>query len=139
MKLEKEHSNVTKLDGKQSRYTDIVIRPFKSCDTDVVRNIFAESMGEMRSPLVHDVMYQAIVYGLYLSLPAAVLSVVWFSWFLALYFIIFIFILIVLFALLHIGFSRYIQRCLDTDLGDIEHTYFQQKCRTCGLQSATQQ
>ena len=85
MKLEKEHSNVTKLDGKQSRYTDIVIRPFKSCDTDVVRNIFAESMGEMRSPLVHDVMYQAIVYGLYLSLPAAVLSVVWFSWFLALY------------------------------------------------------
>ena len=127
MKLEKEHSNVTKLDGKQSRYTDIVIRPFKSCDTDVVRNIFAESMGEMRSPLVHDVMYQAIVYGLYLSLPAAVLSVVWFSWFLALYFIIFIFILIVLFALLHIGFSRYIQRCLDTDLGDIEHTYFEQK------------
>ena len=127
MKLEKEHSNATKLDGKQSRYTGIVIRPFESCDADVVRNIFAESMGEMRSPLVQDVMYQAIVYGLYLSLPAAVLSVVWFSWFLALYFIIFIFILIVLFAVLHIGFSRYIQRCLDTDLGDIEHTYFQQK------------
>ena len=127
MKLEKEHSNTLKLGGKQSRYTDIIIRPFESCDADVVRNIFAESMGEMRSPLVRDVMYQAIVYGLYLSLPAAVLSVVWFSWFLALYFIIFIFILIVLFAVLHIGFSRYIQRCLDTDLGDIENTYFQQK------------
>ena len=85
MKLEKEHSNTLKLDGKQSRYPGIVIRPFESCDADVVRNIFAESMGEMRSPLVQDVMYQAIVYGLYLSLPAAVLSVVWFSWFLVLY------------------------------------------------------
>ena len=63
MKLEKEHSNTLKLNGKQSGYTDIVIRPFESCDTDVVRNIFAESMGEMRSPLVRDVIYQAIVYG----------------------------------------------------------------------------
>ena len=51
MKLEREHSNTLKLDGKQSWYTDIVIRPFESCDADVVRNIFAESMGEMRSPL----------------------------------------------------------------------------------------
>ena len=127
MKLEKEHSNSIKLDFKQSRNSDIVIRPFKSCDTDVVRNIFAESMGEMRGPLVHDVMYLAIVYGLYSSLPVAVLNFVWFSWFLALYFIIFIFIMVVLFPVLHIGFSRYIQRCLDTDLGDIEHTYFQQK------------
>ena len=127
MKREKDHSSRTQLEAKQDRNTDVAIRSFESRDNHVVRDIFAGSMGEMRGPLVRDVMYQAIVYGFSLSLPATLLNVMWYSWFLVLYFLVCFVILIVLFAALHIGFSRYIQNCLETDLGDVENIYLRQK------------
>ena len=49
------------------------------------------------------------------------------SWFLAFYLILLFAILLVLFAALHIGFSRYIKSCLNTDLSDVQSTYLRQK------------
>lgn len=117
----------TLLEGQTNRNPDLVVRSFESRDSSAVRDIFAASMGEMRAPLVRDVMYQAILYGFSLLFPVALLNVLWFSWFLSLYFMILFAALVLLFAALHICFSRYIQSCLDTDLGDVESIYLCQK------------
>lgn len=127
MKLQSDHYNSTQPEVKQPRNTDVIIRSFQSRDSHVVRNIFAESMGEMRGPLVRDVMFQAVLYGLCLSLPASVLNFVWSPWFLALYFFVLFALLLALFAGLQIGFSRYIQNCLRTDLDNVESIYLCQK------------
>ena len=127
MEYQSDHFKRTQPEDKHNKSTDVIIRSFQSRDSHVVREIFAGSMGEMRGPLVRDVMYQAIVYGVSLSLPAALFSVLWCSWFLAYYFLVLFAILLILFAALHIGFSRYIQSCLDTDLGDVESIYLCQK------------
>ena len=117
----------TLVEGQTNRNADIIVRSFESRDISVVRDIFAASMGEMRGPLVRDVMYQAILFGFFLSLPAALLNLLWFSCFLSLYFIVLFSVLVVVFAALHICFSRYIQSCLDTDLGNVESIYLCQK------------
>ncbi|XP_078383808.1 N-acetyltransferase 8-like [Oculina patagonica] len=127
MKLQSAHYNSTQSEVKQLRNTDVIIRSFQSRDSHVVRKIFAESMGEMRGPLVRDVMCQGVLYGLCLSLPAAVLNFVWFSWFLTLYFFVCFALLLALFAGLQTGFSRYIQKCLHTDLDNVESIYLCQK------------
>ena len=112
---------------KQDKYTDVIIRSFQSRDSHMVRNIFAESMGEMRGPFVHDVMSQAILYGLLLSLPAWLLNYVWPLCSFKLYIFVLFALLLTLFVVLHIGFSRYIQTCLHTDLDNVESTYLCQK------------
>jgi len=121
------HYKRTHPEGNDDKNADVSIRTFESRDSHVVRAIFAGSMGEMRGPFVRDVMYQAFLYGFSLSLPAALVNVLWSSWFLARYFIVLSVVLLVLFAALHIGFSRYIQSCLDTDLNSVESTYLCQK------------
>lgn len=114
---------------KQDEYIDVItgIRSFQSRDSHVVRTIFAESMGEMRGPFVYDVMRQAILYGLLLLLPAGLLNQVWPFWSFKLYIVVLIALLITLFVALHIGFSRYIQTCLHTDLDNVESTYLCQE------------
>ena len=108
-------------------YTDVIIRSFQSGDSHMVRNIFAQSMGEMRGPLVHDVMWQATLYGLLFLLPGGLLNYVWPLWSLKLYIMVLFALLLTLFVALHIGFSRYIQTCLDTDLDNVESIYLCQK------------
>ena len=125
MTLERAHRSQAEV--KQDEYTDVIIRSFQSRDSHVVRNIFAESMGEMRGPFVHDVMSQASLYGLLLVLPAGLLNHVWPLWSFKLYILVLFVVLLTLFVGLHIGFSRYIQTCLHTDLDNVESTYL---CQT---------
>ena len=87
MEYQSDYFKRTQPEDKHNKSTDVIIRSFQSRDSHVVREIFAGSMGELRGPLVRDVMYQAIVYGVSLSLPAALFSVLWCSWFLAYYFL----------------------------------------------------
>ena len=112
---------------KQDEDISVIIRSFQSRDSHVVRTIFAESMGEMRGPFVHDVMSQAILYGLLLLLPAGLLNQVWHLWSFKLCIVVLIALLLTLFIALHIGFSRYIQTCLHTDLDNMESTYLCQE------------
>lgn len=127
MKPQRIHFKTSRPEAKTHGNTDVIIRSFQSRDSHVVRNIFEQSMGEMRGPFVRDVMCQAVLYGLSLSLPVALLNFVWSPWSLQLYFLILFAILIALFAGLHIGFSRYIQTCLHTDLDNVESIYLCQK------------
>ena len=127
MNLQRAHFNSSRPEVKQDVNTDVIIRSFQSRDSHVVRDIFAESMGEMRGPFVRDVMFQAVLYGLSLSLPAALLNFVWSPRFLMLYFVVLFALLLALFAALHIGFSRYIQNCLHADLDNVEKIYLCQK------------
>ena len=83
-------------------HEEVIIRSFELRDSHVIRNIFVTSMGEMRGPLVHDVMHQALLFGLWLVLPAAILDFMWSSWFLAFFLIALFVILLVLFCALHI-------------------------------------
>ena len=117
----------SRVEVKQDEYINVTIRSFQSRDGHVVRAIFAESMGEMRGPFVHDVMSQAILYGLLLLLPAGLLNQVWHLWSFKLCILVLIALLFILFVALHIGFSRYIQTCLHTDLDNMESTYLCQE------------
>jgi len=122
-----QRTPTSRAEVKRHEYTDVIIRSFQSRDSHVVRNIFAESMGEMRGPFVRDVMSQAILYGLLLLLPAGLLNHIWPLWSFKLYILVLFGLLLTLFIGLHIGFSRYIQTCLHTDLDNVESTYL---CQT---------
>ena len=104
-------------------HEEVIIRSFELRDSHVIRNIFVTSMGEMRGPLVRDVMHQALLFGLWLVLPAAILDFMWSSWCLAFFLIALFVILLVLFFALHIGFSLYIKSCLNRDLYAIQDIY----------------
>lgn len=125
--MKQRRTHTSRAEVKQDEYTDVIIRSFQARDSHVVRNIFAESMGEMRGPFVRDVMSQAILYGLSLLLPAGLLSFVWPFWSFKLHILVLFALLLTLFVGLHIGFSRYIQTCLHTDLDNVESTYLCQK------------
>ncbi|XP_074607822.1 uncharacterized protein LOC141860577 [Acropora palmata] len=57
-------------------HEEVIIRSFELRDSHVIRNIFVTSMGEMRGPLVHDVMHQALLFGLCLLKICSYLSLV---------------------------------------------------------------
>lgn len=127
MKPPKGHFVTGPRETKQDGNTDVIIRSFQSRDSHMVRKIFAQSMGEMRGPFVRDVMYQAVLYGLFLSMPVVLLNFLWSPWCVTIYFFVLFVLLLALFAGLHIGFSRYIQTCLHTDLDNVDSIYLCQK------------
>ena len=106
---------------------DVVIRSFQSRDSQAVRDLFAVSMGEMRGPLVRDVMCRVGLYGSCLFVPCCAGTLVLSCWLFALFLVVSSAVVVALFAGIHIGFSIYIQDCLNTDLHNIESTYMCRK------------
>ena len=127
MEPQNNHFKTQRSSAMNDGHNDVIVRSFEQRDNHVVRKIFVSSMGEMRGPFVRDVMYQAILYGLFLVLPAAFLNIVWSSRFLAFYFVALFSLLLILFTALHIGFSLYIKGCLNMDLSSIQGAYMHQE------------
>ncbi|KAJ7365598.1 N-acetyltransferase 8 [Desmophyllum pertusum] len=126
MKPQRGHFKTSRPEAKTHGNTDVIIRSFQSRDSHVVRNIFEQSMGEMLVPLFVTSCAKCSLWIVFIGACNAFKFCVVSLVLAALIFNPVCYINCFV-AGLHIGFSRYIQTCLHTDLDNVESIYLCQK------------